>query len=193
VPGDHEPLTPSPVVELRRYRLRPGQRDTLIDLFDHELVEPQEEFGMLVLGQFRDTDDPDSFVWLRGFPGMTSRRRSLAAFYGGPTWRAHAKAANDTMLDSDNVLLARAGWPVIATYQTEHSPNTFPALPVRADEEVFVSMTIQADLAAYVQQAERLESSPAWRDAREELCVDWLSGQPETLRLIPTARSWLHA
>jgi hypothetical protein len=31
-----------PVVELRQYTLRPGQRDVLIDLFDRELVESQE-------------------------------------------------------------------------------------------------------------------------------------------------------
>lgn len=53
-----------PVVELRRYTLHPGRRDVLIDLFDRELVESQEAVGMAVLGQFRDLDDPDRFVWL---------------------------------------------------------------------------------------------------------------------------------
>jgi hypothetical protein len=95
------------IVELRRYALRPGARDTLIELFDRELVETQEAVGMRVLGQFRDLDDPDSFVWLRGFADMGSRRRGLESFYGGPVWRAHARAANATMLDVDNVLLLR--------------------------------------------------------------------------------------
>jgi len=35
-----------PVVELRQYTLRPGQRDVLIDLFDRNLVESQETAGM---------------------------------------------------------------------------------------------------------------------------------------------------
>ena len=96
-----------PVVELRQYTLHPGQRDVLIDLFDREFVETQEAQGMKVLGQFRDLDDPNRFVWLRGFPDMPERARALGAFYGGPVWKAHREAANATMIDSDNVLLLR--------------------------------------------------------------------------------------
>jgi hypothetical protein len=98
----------SPIVELRQYTLHPGQREVLIELFERALIEPQEEVGMRVLGQFIDRDDPDRFVWLRGFADMHSRRDSLAAFYGGPVWQAHRDAANATMIDSDNVLLLRA-------------------------------------------------------------------------------------
>ena len=43
-----------PVVELRQYTLRPGQRDVLIDLFDREFIESQEAEGMAIVGQFRD-------------------------------------------------------------------------------------------------------------------------------------------
>jgi hypothetical protein len=32
----------------------------LIELFDREFVETQEELGMDLLGRFRDLDDPDS-------------------------------------------------------------------------------------------------------------------------------------
>jgi NIPSNAP len=96
-----------PLLELRQYTLHPGRRDDLIDLFDAEFVESQERVGMAVCGQFRDLDDPDRFVWLRGYPdGSADRRReSLAAFYGGPVWKAHGRAANATMVDSDDVLL----------------------------------------------------------------------------------------
>ena len=73
----------SPVVELRQYTLRPGQRDVLIDLFDREFIESQEAEGMAIVGQFRDLDDPDRFVWIRGFPSMPARARALASFYGG--------------------------------------------------------------------------------------------------------------
>jgi quinol monooxygenase YgiN len=108
-----------PVVELRQYTLRPGQRDVLIDLFDRELVESQEADGMAIVGQFRDLDDPDRFTWIRGFASMPARARALASFYGGPTWKAHSAAANATMIDSDNVLLlrpvtARSGFPAPA-------------------------------------------------------------------------------
>jgi NIPSNAP len=96
-----------PVVELRQYTLRPGQRDVLIELFDRELVESQEAEGMAIVGQFRDLDNPDRFVWLRGFASMTARAMALASFYGGPVWKANSAEANATMVDSDNVLLLR--------------------------------------------------------------------------------------
>jgi len=100
-----------PVVELRQYTLHPGQRDVLIDLFDREFVETQEAVGMAILGQFRDLDDPDRFVWLRGFDDMPRRAQALGCFYGGPVWKAHKDQANATMIDSDDVLLLRPAGP----------------------------------------------------------------------------------
>jgi hypothetical protein len=237
---------PSPIVELRRYALRPGAREALIELFDRELVETQEELGMQILGQFRDLDDPDSFVWLRGFSDMPSRKRGLEAFYSGPVWMEHGPAANATMVDSDNVLLLRAvaglelagtsrpapgstldqpglvvvtiyslaepgagefpaffvrelepalgatGVSVRGTYATEHSRNSFPALPVREDENVFVWMTVYADEADHARHAVALQRSPLWQDRISQALAERLDGQVETLRLRPTARSLLH-
>ena len=102
---------PHAIVELRQYTLHPQQREVLIDLFDREFVETQEAQGMRVLGQFRDLDRPDQFVWLRGFADMPARHRALEGFYGGPVWAAHRHAANATMIDSDNVHLLRPAWP----------------------------------------------------------------------------------
>jgi hypothetical protein len=99
------------VLELRQYTLRPGQRDTLISLFEREFVESQEALGMRLVGLFRDVDNPDRFVWLRAFAGMPQRAEGLQAFYGGPIWKAHRDAANATMIDSDNVLLLRPSRP----------------------------------------------------------------------------------
>lgn len=99
--------TTDAVVELRRYTLHPGRRDALIDLFEREFVETQEMCGMRLLGQFREVDDDDRFVWLRGFADMHGRADALARFYGGPVWKAHRDAANATMVDSDDVLLLR--------------------------------------------------------------------------------------
>ena len=59
-----------PVVELRQYTLVPGARETLIELFEREFIETQEATGMTVIGQFRDLNNPDRFVWLRGFSDM---------------------------------------------------------------------------------------------------------------------------
>src|SRR5204863_6636074 len=97
---DSAAQTCCPIVELRQYTLHRGKRDVLIDLFDREFIEPQETLGMNILGQFRDLDDPDRFVWLRGFRDMASRAAALQAFYGGPVWKAHRETANATMIDS---------------------------------------------------------------------------------------------
>jgi len=117
-PATTPPAAPDcQVVELRQYTLHPGKRDTLIDLFDHEFVETQEALGIRVLGQFRDLDGPDRFVWLRGFADMAARGDSLPAFYGGPVWAQHRNTANATMIDSDNVLLLRPAWAGAALAQ----------------------------------------------------------------------------
>jgi len=101
-------MPPISTIELRQYTLKSGRRDTLIELFEREFVDPLNAAGAYVLGTFRDVDDPDRFVWLRGFETMDKRAEALTTFYGGPVWAAHRSAANDTMVDSDNVLLLRA-------------------------------------------------------------------------------------
>lgn len=101
----------SPIVELRQYTLKPRRRETLIDLFEREFIESQEAAGMTIIGQFRDLDRPDMFVWMRGFADMAARKEALTAFYSGPVWAAHKEAANATMIDSDDVLLLKPAWP----------------------------------------------------------------------------------
>jgi hypothetical protein len=93
------------IVDLRQYTTHPGRRDELISLFDRYFVDGQEAAGMHVVGQFRDLDDPDRFVWLRAFDSMKARGDALPRFYGGDVWRAHRVAANATMADSDDALL----------------------------------------------------------------------------------------
>lgn len=95
------------VVELRRYLLRPGRRDDLIELFEREFVESQQELGICLLGLFREEGDEDRFAWFRGYRDLESRVAALRAFYEGPVWARHARAANATMIDSDDVLLLR--------------------------------------------------------------------------------------
>lgn len=102
-------MNPSPftVVELRQYTLHPGRRDALVELFEREFIAPQRALGMGLVGPFVDLDDPDRFVWWRGYTDMPARAAALQAFYGGPVWAAWRDAANATMRDSDDVLLLR--------------------------------------------------------------------------------------
>ena len=241
-------FTCCPIVELRQYTIHPGKRDVLIDLFDREFVESQEALGMRVIGQFRDENDPNRFVWLRGFRDMPSRAQGLNDFYGGPVWKAHREAANATMIDSDNVLLLRPATPrsgfslagrerpgvganetrqdliaatiyyfdapvdarfveffertlksvladsgvsVLAYFVTEHSENTFPALPVREGENVFVWFARFDDLASYERHVADLDRSPRWRGEISKELDHRLKRAPEILKLSSTSRSLL--
>jgi hypothetical protein len=247
-PDAQPPQICCPIVELRQYTLHPGKRDVLIDLFDREFVESQEALGMKIIGQFRDLDDPNRFVWLRGFRDMPSRAQALKDFYGGPVWKAHREAANATMIDSDNVLLLHPATPtsgfslesktrppaasnesqsesivatiyyfdapvdagfveffektvkpavigsgatVLAFLVNEHSENTFPALPVREGENVFVWFARFSDPAAYQLQIAALTQSPGWLDEISKELSRRLKREPEILKLSPTTRSLL--
>jgi hypothetical protein len=239
-----------PIVELRQYTLHPGKRDVLIGLFDREFIEPQETLGIKVIGQFRDVDRPDRFVWLRGFRDMTSRAKALTDFYTRPVWKAHRETANATMIDSDNVLLLRPALPtsgfslenmkrppvgshgvpaslvvttiyyfgrpvppdfinffehtlrpvarnlgatISAYFVTENSENTFPALPVRAGENVFVWFSTFQDSPAYENYVAALSQSERWRGEVSITLTRYLDRAQEVLKLLPTARSQLRA
>jgi hypothetical protein len=117
LPGRALAAPPPGVIELRQYTLFRDRRDELIDLFERHFIESQDAVGAQVLGTFTDLDDPDRFVWLRGFADMAARKAALEAFYSGPVWKAHRGEANPTMVDSGNVLLLRpqpAPWAVPA-------------------------------------------------------------------------------
>jgi hypothetical protein len=238
----------SPIVELRMYTLHAGKRDELIKLFEREFVEAQEAVGIQLIGQFYDLDDPNQFVWLRGFNDMAARAQSLNAFYSGPIWKAHRDAANATMIDSDNVLLLRlhhgtcgfsfkdahrppmgsrtkqngfiaatiyyfdapvdsgfisyfensikpvlieANAQILAYFVTEDSPNTFPRLPVREGENVFIWFTGFHDQDTYKRHLAKLRKSERWTEEISKYLTKHLKGNPEILRLTPTPRSWL--
>lgn len=85
-------------------------------------------------------------------------------------------------------LLRDAGVPVIASFILERSVNTFPALPVREGEHVFVWFSSFPTLDAYEQARQALATQPAWCDNAEVLLSAKIR-EPQTLRLSPTARS----
>ena len=88
-------------------------------------------------------------------------------------------------------LLRKAGADLIASYVTDASENTFPRLPVREGEQVFVWVARFDDVAALDRHLAALLASPAWREAIAAAMPDELTQPPELLRLAPTARSEL--
>lgn len=114
---------PHNVLELRQYKIVPGRRDEMIDVFERWFVDSQEAEGMRLVGQFRDLDDPNRFTWIRSFPDMEARERGLNAFYFGPVWEAHRDEANPLLLDNDNVLLLKPLTPDLAFAEPNREPS----------------------------------------------------------------------
>ena len=158
---------------------------------------------MTIVGQFRNLDEPDEFVWVRSFPDMPTRQAALTAFYTGPAWKAHSAQANATMDSVDNVLLLRPVIPfppgsrsgpagfvlavldprvrptepsaldIVASLAPCDAENTFPALPVRTDIRPH----------AWFGRFPSLSAMDAWLATAEP--------GPTYLRLSPTTRSAL--
>lgn len=100
-----------PILELRQYTVKSGARDRFVERFEAHFIESQEALGSHVAGLFRDLDDPDRFVWLRGFETLETRARALDGFYTGPVWKRYRQETNADIVDSDNVLLLRPAGP----------------------------------------------------------------------------------
>jgi hypothetical protein len=74
------------ILEIRRYTLHPGQRETFIKVFEEMNRAALREAGMLVFGPLRDLDDPDKVHWMRAFQSLEHRDSIKQAFYDGPVW-----------------------------------------------------------------------------------------------------------
>ena len=182
------------ILELRQYTLLPGRRTGFIERFEREFLDSQRAVGIDVVGTFVDLDDPDRFVWLRGFSSLEQRVAALKAFYGGPVWGALRDETNADLVDSDDVLMLRPR-PGIR------------ALPVTVPDELAVrvwavgSDADESSLAAAIDAGggDVLLSHPGPNDFRLPVRDDRVvvaiggAGLPgddlQRLRLAPTARS----
>ena len=84
-----------------------------------------------------------------------------------------------------------SGATILAYFVTEHSENTFPTLPVREGENVFVWFAHLNDAAAYERHIAALTQYPHRRDQISKELARRLKREPEILKLSPTTRSLL--
>jgi hypothetical protein len=105
-PFDVGRMAESHVLELRQYRIAPGQRARFGKFFRERTLEAQARSGMNVCGQFDDLDDENVFVWFRGFPDLAERDRRKADFYQSAYWLDELQDEAFSMIeDYTNVLL----------------------------------------------------------------------------------------
>ena len=88
-------------------------------------------------------------------------------------------------------VLVETGATPLTLLQTEYSENTFPALPVRDSEHAFVWFARFADQNHLDDHVSQLDHCETWHnDVRPVLSAEG-AGEPQRLRLAPTARSLL--
>jgi hypothetical protein len=149
------------VIEFRNYLLQPGVRAKFIRYFEENFLHVLGEYGMPVLGHFEVENEPDRFVFIRGFPDMAERLRSLQRFYDGPYFGGRRDTVNAMIVDSDHCHLLRPLGPIgdlmagpvsvyfdreqtdhahaLARLTTELTPNEFRH-PVIQEPGLFVTL-----------------------------------------------------
>ena len=93
------------IVEVRSYRITPGRRDEFIELFEKRSAPALRSHGMKVVGPLIDLENPNKFVFLRGFPSMEDLHRMKTEFYEGKLWKEELESIAMPMIESYDVIL----------------------------------------------------------------------------------------
>jgi hypothetical protein len=88
-------------------------------------------------------------------------------------------------------LLRSAGATLLGHFVTEPAENTYPELPVREGENVFVWFASFADETVYRSYRSALTHSQEWSASIVPALQVWEASQEEVLELLPTRRSLL--
>jgi PPOX class probable F420-dependent enzyme len=122
------------IIEVRKYRVKPGQRDAFIRFFEERAVPLQRELGMLIVGPLLDLEDPDVFVWLRGFASLAEQDRLKSALYDGDPWKSELESIAMPMLDTYEAVLTETSEGVVFdTPQADDGRLPRSASPVPAE------------------------------------------------------------
>lgn len=102
------------IVEMRTYKIKPGQRTAFLEIFRTKSMPAHREIGMKILGPFPSIEDADTFFFMRGFPELASREPMKAQFYEGRLWKEELEDKLMPMIDRYDVVLVEAEaepWP----------------------------------------------------------------------------------
>jgi hypothetical protein len=93
------------IIEMRTYKIKPGQRSRFLEIFCNKSIPAHAEIGMKILGPFLSLEDADTFFFMRGFPDLSSREPMKAKFYEGELWKSELENVLMPMLDKYDVVL----------------------------------------------------------------------------------------
>jgi hypothetical protein len=93
------------IVEVRSYRVTPGKRDEFLKTFETRSIPALQAHGMKIVGPMVDVENPNKFVFLRGFPSMEELHRMKDDYYSGKIWKEELEQILMPMLESYDVIL----------------------------------------------------------------------------------------
>jgi hypothetical protein len=114
------------IVEVRTYRVKPGQRERFLELFERETVPLQQSLGMRIVGPLVDLENPDVFIWLRAFPSLEERERMTEALYGGERWLGGLRETALSMLEGHSSALTETTPAFVDDLEGATAPNPTP-------------------------------------------------------------------
>ena len=95
------------IIEVRSYRITPGKREEFVEIFKRRSIDAQHAHGMKIVGPLIDLENPNKFLFLRGFPSMEELKRMKDEFYGGKLWKEELEQILMPMIESYDVVLCK--------------------------------------------------------------------------------------
>ena len=102
------------IVEMRTYRLKPGQRAAFMEMLRNRSMPEHDKIGMKIVGPWPSIEDPDVCFFMRFFPSLASRDGMKSQFYDGPLWKNELEAIAMPMIDKYDVVLIEDGENIFA-------------------------------------------------------------------------------
>lgn len=93
------------IIEVRTYTIKAGLREQFIALFERRAISEQQAVGIKVFGPLLDAENPNVFLFLRGFPSMEERDRMTSLFYDGPVWKNELEKLAMPMIETYSSVL----------------------------------------------------------------------------------------
>ncbi|MTD58919.1 NIPSNAP family protein [Amycolatopsis pithecellobii] len=93
--------------EIRRYQTQPGRRAEWVRYMEEVVIPFQESKGMSVTASFIDEDDPDGYVWIRGFEDEAQRKERYAAVYESDRWQNEISPVVQELLIPEKIVVTR--------------------------------------------------------------------------------------
>ena len=85
--------TSDPVIEIRTYLLKPGERAAYHRILRDEGAPLLEQFGIEVVAHGPSLLDDDHYFLVRAYPSLAARDAAEARFYGSAAWRDGPRTA----------------------------------------------------------------------------------------------------